>query len=430
MVTFKGYNGEITLLDNKIVITKGRFSGNCETTIALIDIISVKYKKSGLSRSHLEIVTAGDKNEHVNIVQQPNVVLLHAGQDDEALNFKELIEKRISEARKSGDKTVNSQTAFSVADEIRKFKSLLDDGIITQDEFNSMKNQLLNLGSEHNQEQKATEPKPIEKVPDIPIVTDSVNMGQRPTEGFAQIKCPKCKKVQSADRSTCFNCGINFIFDGVEQVETQKPEQSEPEKKTVYIPDRIGDCIKLYYYPKVNFLPYPKTERLVLAMQESGEWEVTLKYEDSKIIAYYHEDQFGELLEKADMVSDWLKRNDPMFCVLGNFGGSENYLAIAFYRDEQKRLSSRESTVVKLTHCTNDDAQLNMIGLEDGDKLELEENYEQEDSVNVLFDGCEIGALPKKQAVRFLDEGCTGVFLDHIYNDDNCNNIPFVKIYW
>ena len=40
----------------------------------------------------------------------------------------------------------NSQdTSISSADEIRKFKQLLDDGIITQEEFNVKKKQLLGL---------------------------------------------------------------------------------------------------------------------------------------------------------------------------------------------------------------------------------------------------------------------------------------------
>lgn len=42
-------------------------------------------------------------------------------------------------------KTTEPQSTVSVADEILKFKHLLDDGIITQDEFDSKKKQLLGL---------------------------------------------------------------------------------------------------------------------------------------------------------------------------------------------------------------------------------------------------------------------------------------------
>lgn len=40
---------------------------------------------------------------------------------------------------------VNTNQSISTADEIMKFKQLLDDGIINQDEFDKKKNELLNL---------------------------------------------------------------------------------------------------------------------------------------------------------------------------------------------------------------------------------------------------------------------------------------------
>lgn len=43
------------------------------------------------------------------------------------------------------EKTVDAAPAFSPADEIKKYKELLDMGAITQEEFESKKQQLLNL---------------------------------------------------------------------------------------------------------------------------------------------------------------------------------------------------------------------------------------------------------------------------------------------
>lgn len=54
----------------------------------------------------------------------------------------------ISSPRKSENTTSSSVVPYketSVADEIRKFKALLDDGIITEEEFNTKKKQLLGL---------------------------------------------------------------------------------------------------------------------------------------------------------------------------------------------------------------------------------------------------------------------------------------------
>lgn len=50
-----------------------------------------------------------------------------------------------SEDKKLIETTNVSVNEVSVADEIRKFKALLDDGIITEEEFNAKKNQLLGL---------------------------------------------------------------------------------------------------------------------------------------------------------------------------------------------------------------------------------------------------------------------------------------------
>ncbi len=42
-------------------------------------------------------------------------------------------------------KSSSENTSFSVADEITKLKKLLDDGVLTQEEFNTKKKQLLNI---------------------------------------------------------------------------------------------------------------------------------------------------------------------------------------------------------------------------------------------------------------------------------------------
>ena len=45
----------------------------------------------------------------------------------------------------STNQDIQPQTQGSAADEIKKFKELLDSGIITEDEFNAKKKQLLGL---------------------------------------------------------------------------------------------------------------------------------------------------------------------------------------------------------------------------------------------------------------------------------------------
>ena len=42
------------------------------------------------------------------------------------------------------DKITGSETSIGIADEIAKLKKLLDDGILTQDEYDQQKSRLLN----------------------------------------------------------------------------------------------------------------------------------------------------------------------------------------------------------------------------------------------------------------------------------------------
>ena len=203
----------------------------------------------------------------------------------------------------------------------------------------------------------------------------------------------------------------------------------KPQKPNVYIPNRVGDCLRVYFYQNIKFQPYEIADSLADEMVKSNDWALTPIKSGDRIDLYYHETPFAILSDRVDMVSDWLKRNDPMVVILQNMGPSGNFASIAFYRNEEKRLASHESTVVKLVRYANEDAQFNLSGLEPGEKLDLEEDYEREDSVNVLY-GAEIGALPKKQSQRYIEEGCAGVFLDHIDIDDNLKDVPYVKIYW
>ena len=77
--------------------------------------------------------------------KMPNAISL-AGQD-QAKIFRvaaDEINKMISESDSKSNVQV-SQSTTSAVDEIKKYKALLDDGVITKDEFNAKKKQLLGL---------------------------------------------------------------------------------------------------------------------------------------------------------------------------------------------------------------------------------------------------------------------------------------------
>ena len=59
--------------------------------------------------------------------------------------LKTLVEKKISEASTPAPSHTTVIPEKSVAEQIKEFKELLDLGVISEDEFNQKKKQLLNL---------------------------------------------------------------------------------------------------------------------------------------------------------------------------------------------------------------------------------------------------------------------------------------------
>ena len=119
-------NQKLVVTENNIRGTYGKiFKRNIDLPLDLIN--SVEYiKKSGI----VNIATSSQKIHFES--------LLNAEEISNVIN--ELLQNR--QATRGTTTVVNSS---SDADELAKFKKLLDDGIITQEEFDAKKKQLLGL---------------------------------------------------------------------------------------------------------------------------------------------------------------------------------------------------------------------------------------------------------------------------------------------
>jgi hypothetical protein len=149
----KGVNGQIEVFEDKIVITRKGLVGFSthglagEKTIPMSAIQSVQFRKGGmLANGFIQFAVLGGIERQSGVcaaVQDENTVMLMMGeQSNTGKTIKEYIESRILELSKQ-QATIVQQT--SVADEIVKFKALLDAGVITQEEFDMKKKQLLGL---------------------------------------------------------------------------------------------------------------------------------------------------------------------------------------------------------------------------------------------------------------------------------------------
>ena len=139
---FDGNGRRITLEEDSVIITRkgvmGSIGQSADMTIPLDTIQTVVYRKGSIfANGFLQFGTMGGQSDATTVYFYP-------GSNDEALEFKNLVEKSAKEYRqksKTNGATVIQQV--SVADEIRKMKELLDSGIITKEEFDAKKKQLL-----------------------------------------------------------------------------------------------------------------------------------------------------------------------------------------------------------------------------------------------------------------------------------------------
>ena len=145
-----GSQGKTIRVDEDFVeiSQKSLLYGTSERKIPMSKISSVEVKKPGILAGYIQIAEIGASQNKgmssgaMQAVRDENSILLGSNDDYEiALKLKSYIEKQIV---RIGKPTQNIQQ-LSSADEIVKFKKLLDEGILTQAEFDAKKKLLLGI---------------------------------------------------------------------------------------------------------------------------------------------------------------------------------------------------------------------------------------------------------------------------------------------
>lgn len=140
---FIGYDGEMELEGGAVKIKKGK--KDTGRTIRLSDVVSVTLKKPVLTMAgcvHIQVI--GERTYPVGATAATyapdrNTICFRKPQYGEAEAFKEALDKAIAQgAGGAGGSPVDTSA-------LRDLKQLLDDGIITQAEFDQKKAQLLGL---------------------------------------------------------------------------------------------------------------------------------------------------------------------------------------------------------------------------------------------------------------------------------------------
>ena len=153
MIRIDGRQGKSVIVEGTTVkiLKKGSIlAAERNKTIPIRNITSVEVKKPGaMFVGFIQFSIAGGKARDSSFtlsggaydaVQDENSIVFSDQEAyQKALEIKEYVEN-FSEPRDQGNATSNS-----VADEILKLKSLLDQGILTQSEFDEKKKQLLGI---------------------------------------------------------------------------------------------------------------------------------------------------------------------------------------------------------------------------------------------------------------------------------------------
>lgn len=140
----KGVNGQVELYDNKICIRrKGVLSFltqgiKGDKNIMISSISSIQIKNAGVMfNGYIQFAFAGGKEAKGGIFQgthDENTVMFTKGQQPVFEKIRDIIEERY-----------NPESTSSNADELEKLASLRDKKILTEEEFQQKKKQILEL---------------------------------------------------------------------------------------------------------------------------------------------------------------------------------------------------------------------------------------------------------------------------------------------
>lgn len=153
--TLKGRGNILNVYEDKLVIkTKGVLGFLVQglagdKTIPMESVRSVQFRKGGsFVNGFIQFGIAGAIEKQggvLNAAGDENSVVFYKEYNETAERIKLYVEDFISNRNNKFQIQQNSIQKISDADEIKKYKELLDQGIISSEEFEAKKKQILNL---------------------------------------------------------------------------------------------------------------------------------------------------------------------------------------------------------------------------------------------------------------------------------------------
>jgi len=142
---YRGYNGTLILTDTGVIIKRGvkgfLLGGGMlrgDKTIPYSRIVAVQLKRAGMVAGYIQLTLMGGSEAKAGLFQSTrdeNSINFHFRKNEIFEEAKKLIEQHIGQ---NGHK-------HSVMDDLEKLANLKEKGVVTEDEFQAKKKQLLGL---------------------------------------------------------------------------------------------------------------------------------------------------------------------------------------------------------------------------------------------------------------------------------------------
>jgi hypothetical protein len=149
-----GVNGQVHIQGNKVLLTrKGLLSklsfGSSTKEILIKNITAIQMKDAGFTNGYIQFVYSGSsesKGRVFSASQDENSVVFNTWQKKDFHKIKKMIDDRREEIEnRMYQNTVPQPQQGHSASDLEKFAELRDKGIITNDEFEAKKKQILGL---------------------------------------------------------------------------------------------------------------------------------------------------------------------------------------------------------------------------------------------------------------------------------------------
>lgn len=144
----KGLNGTVIVYPNKVVLKYSRFlgSGKGEKEIRINSITGIQLKNPGLTNGYIQFSFSGSGEQKgrstFDAAKDENTIMISSKKQYEQM---EKVKELIGRYQDSSESHIIPTQELSVADEINKFAELRDAGILTNEEFEAKKKQLLGI---------------------------------------------------------------------------------------------------------------------------------------------------------------------------------------------------------------------------------------------------------------------------------------------